>query len=78
MSYLEQMPLAWEGAGIEEHVTMTCPCCDAIDLDTGHSRMCPGARGQVNQHQPLLHVISRTLKRLGITHRVESGEPFTA
>ena len=35
MSYLEQMPLAWEGAGIEEHVTMTCPCCDAIDLDTG-------------------------------------------
>ena len=24
---------------------------------------------------PLLHAISRTLKRLGIPHRVESGEP---
>ena len=30
------------------------------------------------QHQPLLHAISRTLERLGIPHRVESGEPFTA
>ena len=32
----------------------------------------------MNQHQPLLHAISRTLKRLGILHQVESGEPFTA
>ena len=33
---------------------------------------------QVNQHRPLLHAISRTLKRLGIVRQVESGEPFTA
>ena len=31
----------------------------------------------MNQHQPLLHAISGTLKRLGIPHQVESGEPFT-
>ena len=32
----------------------------------------------MNQHQPLLHAISRTLERLGVPHQVESGEPFTA
>ena len=32
----------------------------------------------MNQHQPLLHTISRTLKRIGIQHQVESGEPVTA
>ena len=29
-------------------------------------------------HNTLLHVISRTLKRLGIPHQVKSSEPFTA
>ena len=64
--------------GIEEHVAVRCPCCEAINVDTRHARICPGAGAQVNQHQPLLHAISGTLKRLGIPHQVESGEPFTA
>ena len=32
----------------------------------------------MNQHQPLLHAISRTLKWLGLSHQVEGGEPITA
>ena len=50
----------------------------AVDVDTRHARICPRSGAQVNQHQPLLHAIPRTLKRLGISHQVESGEPFTA
>ena len=57
---------------------MRCPFCDAVDVDTRHARICPRAEAQVSQHQPLVHAISRTLKRLGIPHQVESGEPFTA
>ena len=64
--------------GIEEHVARRCPCCDATDADTRHARICPRAGAQVNQHQPLLHAISRTVKRLGVPRQVESGEPFTA
>ena len=59
--------------GIEEHVAARCPCCDAVDVDTRHARICPRSGAQVNQHQSLLHAISRTLKRLGISHQVESG-----
>ena len=32
----------------------------------------------MNQYQPLLHSISRTLKRLRVSHQADSGEPFTA
>ena len=64
--------------GNEEYAAMRCPCCDAVDVDTRHARICPRAGAQVNQHQPRLHAISRTLKRLEIPHKVESGEPFTA
>ena len=64
--------------GIEEHVTMRYPCCDAVDVDTRHARICPRIGAQMNQHQPLLLAISRTLKRLGIPHQVESSEPITA
>ena len=64
--------------GIEEHVAVTCPCCDAVDVDTRHARICPRAGAQVNQHQPLVNAISRTLKRLGIRHQVESDDSFTA
>ena len=63
---------------IEEHVAMRCPCCDAVDVDTRHARICPRAGAQVNQHRLLLHAISHTLKRLRIPHQVESGEPFAA
>ena len=61
--------------GIEEHMVVRYPCCDAIDADTRIALICPIAGAQVNQHQPLLHAISRTLKRLGVPHQVESGEP---
>ena len=64
--------------GIEEHVALRCPCCDATDVDTRHARICTTAGAQVNQHQPLFHATSRILKRLGVPHQVESGEPFTA
>ena len=55
---------------------MRCPFCDAVDVDTRHARISPRAGAQVNQHQQLPHAISRTLKRLGILHQTESGEPF--
>ena len=63
--------------GMEEHVVVRCPCCDAVDIDTRHARICSEAGAQVNQHQPLVHATSRTLKRPGIRYQVESGEPFT-
>ena len=64
--------------GIEEHVAVRCPCCNAVNVDTRHARICPRAGAQVIQHERLVHAISRTLKRLGIPHQVESGEPFSA
>ena len=36
--------------GIEKHVAVRCPCCDAIDVDTRHERICLRAGAQVNQH----------------------------
>lgn len=33
-----------------------------------------GARA--NQHQPLVHAISRLLKRMSVRHQVEGGAPF--
>ena len=50
--------------GIEEDVAVRCPCCDVVDVDTRHARICPRAGTQVNQHRSLLHEISPTLKRL--------------
>ena len=47
-------------------------------VDIRHARICPRDGAQVNQHRPLLHAISRTLKWLGIPHQVESSEPFMA
>ena len=64
--------------GVEQNVAVRWPCCDAVDVDTRHARICLRSGAQVNNHQPLLHVISRTLKRLGIPLQMESGEPFTA
>ena len=64
--------------GIEEHEAMRWPCCDAVGVDTRHALICPRAGAQLNQHQPHVRAMSRTLKRLEIRHQVESGEPFTA
>ena len=64
--------------GIEEHVAARCPCCNAINVDIRHARICSRAGAQVNQHQPLLYEIARTLKRLRVPNQAQSGEPFTA
>ena len=63
--------------GIEEHAGVTYPCCDEVNVDTRHARICPTAGAQVNQHQAL-RPISHTLKPLGILHQVKRSEPFTA
>ena len=55
---------------------LQCNRCGHVD--TRHASICPRAGAQVNQYQQLLHAISRTLKRLGVTHQAESGDPFTA
>ena len=41
-----------------------------------HARVCHRAGTQTNQHKPLGHVTSRSLKRMSVRHRVESGAPF--
>ena len=64
--------------GIEQHLAVRCPCCDVVDVNTRYARICPKTEVQASQHQLRLHAISRTLKRLGILHQVESVEPFTA
>ena len=64
--------------GVEERVAVRLPCCDATDVETRHTRICPRAGAQMTQHQPFLHAISRILKLIGVSHQVESGEPFTA
>ena len=38
--------------GIEEHVVRR-PCCDAVDVDTRHARICPRAGAQVNSSNRL-------------------------
>eukprot|EP00904_Undaria_pinnatifida_P000651 jgi/Undpi1/10587/HiC_scaffold_29.g13037.m1 len=43
-----------------------------------HARLCHLSGAQVNQHQPLDHALSRTLKGMSIRHQVESGVPFHA
>ena len=58
--------------GIEEYVTVRCPCRDTVDMDTRHERICPRAGEQVNPHQPLLHTMSRTLKGFGIPRQGSS------
>ena len=42
--------------GIEEHVAIRCPCCDAVDVDTRDARICPRSGAQVNQHLSLIHI----------------------
>ena len=42
------------------------------------SKPIPNDDSRVNHRQPLHYSISHTLKRLGISPQVESGEPFTA
>ena len=64
--------------GREEFLVTTCPCCGATDANTRHARLCHRSGVQVNQHQPLVHALSRTHKRMSIRHQIASGAPFNA
>ena len=65
--------------GIEEFLAARCPCCGEAEVNTQHARLCHPAGAQVNQHQPLVHALSRTLKSMSVRrHQVESGAPFHA
>ena len=57
---------------IEEHLSVRCPSCGAVDVDARNAHICPRCGAQVIQHQPLLHATSRTLKRPRISHQVEN------
>ena len=61
---------------LEEFLAARCPCCDEVEVNTRHARLCHRPGAQVNQHHPLVHALSRTLKSMPIRHQVESGAPF--
>ena len=48
----------------------------AVRRTTRRARLCHRSGAQVNQHQPLVHSLSRSVKRTAIHHHVESGAPF--
>ena len=64
--------------GRAEFLATRCPCCGATDANTRHVHLCHRSGAQVNHHQPLVHALSHTLKRMSIRHQVESGAPFNA
>ena len=66
--------------GMEEPIAAESLCCestDVTDATTRHARTCHRAGAQVNQHQLLVHALSRTFKRLFIRHRMEAERPPT-
>ena len=64
--------------GIEEFLAARCPRCGEAEVYTRHARLCHRSGAHVNQHQPLVHALSRTLKSMSIRHQAESGAPFHA
>ena len=64
--------------GIEEFLAARCPCCGEADVSTRYVRQCHRSGAQVNQHQPLVHALSRTLESMSIRHQVKSRAPFHA
>ena len=61
-----------------EFLETRCPCCGATDVNTRHTRLCHRSGVQVNEHQPLVHALSRTFERITTSHQMESGAPFNA
>lgn len=59
---------------IEGYVAPMSTCCNAVGINTPRARICPRVGAQVNQHQQLLHAISRALTRLGVPRQVKSEE----
>ena len=78
ISAQEFLYAGWRHLGIEEHFSATCHACGAADANTQHARLCHRAGAQLNQHEPLVQAISRLLKRMPVSHQVESGAPFNA
>ena len=74
----EFVPMGLRFLGTEEPLAARCPRCEATDVNTRHARTCHRAGAQANQHQPLVHALSRTFKRLFIRHQVESRALFNA
>eukprot|EP00904_Undaria_pinnatifida_P003430 jgi/Undpi1/13088/HiC_scaffold_8.g02750.m1 len=64
--------------GIEDFLAARCPCCGEAEVNTRHARLCHRTGALLNQHQPLVHALSRTLKSTFFRHQVESGAPFHA
>ena len=64
--------------GMEEFLATRCPHCGATDANTRRARLCHRSGAQVNQHQPLVHALSRTFKQMSIRHQMESEVPFNA
>ena len=64
--------------GMEEFLAMRCPCCGATDADTRYARLCHRSGAYVNQHQPLVHTLSRSLKRWQSTTRWKAELRLTA
>ena len=63
---------------MEKPLVATCPCCEATYVNTRHACTFHRAGAQVNQHQPLVHALSRIFKRMPIHQQVESGAPVNA
>ena len=59
--------------GIEEFLAARCPCYGEAEVNTRHARLFHRSGAQMNQHQPLAHALSRTLKSISIRHQMESG-----
>ena len=64
--------------GMEGFLATSCPCCRATEANTRHARLCHRSSAQVDQHEPLVHALSRTLERMSILHQVERGAPCNA
>ena len=64
--------------GIKEFLAGNRPCCGEAGVNTRHARLFHRSGAQVNQHQPLVHALSRVLKSMSNCHQVKSGTPFHA
>lgn len=71
-----------DGAAVLEALSITFlqhgRVCGARDADYRHVQVCPRGGAQVNQHQPLIGVVSTAFKRLAEKHAVEDGPLFSA
>ena len=64
--------------GTEKFLAARWPYCGEAEINTRHARLCHRSGAQVDQHQPLVQSLSRTLKSMSIRHQVERGAAFHA